>query len=112
MHGSQSIKDDAEDCGVNLSIGAGKHMRFACALIDQRVGSAESVEAASASTLGAASASTLPASNVGGEAPARLASTTLWAFKPHLALPPPPDASNQGAVRKPQPQETRRLWNG
>ena len=82
------MKEDAEDCGVNLQLGAGRDMRNARALLDKQVGSAESV--------GAASASASPASNVGDVAPARLASTTLWTFKPHLALPPPPDAINQG----------------
>ena len=82
------MKEDAEDCGVNLQLGAGRDMRNARALLDKQVGSAESV--------GDASASASPASNVGDVAPARLASTTLWTFKPHLALPPPPDAINQG----------------
>ena len=88
LRGLQSMKEDAEDCGANVQIGAGRNMRNARALLDKQVGSAESV--------GAASASASPASNVGDVAPARLASTTLWTFKPHLALPPPPDAINQG----------------
>ena len=82
------MKEDAEDCGANLQIGAGRDMRNARALLDKQVGSAESG--------GAASEAASPASNVGDVAPARLASTTLWTFKPHLALPPPPDAINQG----------------
>ena len=88
LRGLHSIKEDAEDFGANIQMGGGRNMGNARALLDKQVGSAESV--------GAASASASPASNVGDVAPARLASTTLWAFKPHLALPPPPDAINQG----------------
>ena len=77
-------------------------MNNARALLDKHVGSAESVGLASASApspssqAASASASTSQAdsaSNVGGAALARLASTTLSAFKPHLALPPPRDAT-------------------
>jgi len=96
LRGLPSIKEYAADCGVNLEIGLGREMKNARTLLDKQVGSEESVEAASAPASQAASASAPPASNVGDVAPARLASTTLWTFKPHLALPPPPDAINKG----------------
>ena len=110
LRGLQSIKEDADECGVNLEIGSHRDLKNARALLDKHIGSAESVGAASASAPSpasqaasasapasqAASASAPPASNVGGAALARLASTTLSVFKPHLALPPPPDAINKG----------------
>ena len=73
-------------------------MKNARALLDKHIGSAETAGAASAPAPAsqAAPASAPPASNVGGAALARLASTTLSVFKPHLALPPPPDAINKG----------------
>ena len=98
LRGLQSIKEDADECGVNLDIGSHRDMKNARALLDKHIGSAETVGAASAPAPAsqAAPASAPPASNVGGAALARLASTTLSVFKPHLALPPPPDAINKG----------------
>ena len=97
LRGLQSIKEDADECGVNLDIGSHRDMKNARALLDKHIGSAETVGAASAPAPAsqAAPASAPPASNVGGAALARLASTSLSVFKPHLALPPPPDAINK-----------------
>ena len=95
LRGLQSIKEDADECGVNLDIGSHRDMKNARALLDKHMGSAEAA-LASAPASQAAPASAPPASNVGGAALARLASTTLSVFKPHLALPPPPDAINKG----------------
>lgn len=75
LRGLQSIKEDADECGVNFEIGPGRDIKNARALLDKHIGSAESVEAVSApeaSYVGqAASASAPLASNVGGVALAR-----------------------------------------
>ena len=95
LRGLQSSKENANECGVDLGIGLDRDVKNASASLDKHIGY----------TGGAGSAQALQADSAPPlQAVAALKSTTLSAFKPHLALPPLHDAINKGSGAMAPPQ--------